>query len=325
MQQSLYVGLDLGSTRCQQTVLRADGVLQFSRSVPTSEQHLRSAFTGLEGSVQVHLEAGELANWVHSIIKPLVASVTVSHPRTLAWIAKDSQKDDAVDARKLAELLRLNRVHPVYCQSSDARQTFKHLVVHFEELSHEQARLKAKIKARLRTLGIIRKDARLFSPGGQADLLEHIQEPSIKQMLAQTFAVLNQMLSSLQTAKQAMIAASDQFPEVRLLQTAPGVGIITACRFVAYVQTPRRFSNTNVQNSGGIVVSESPAANPTANAFRIRDLIPLESAHLKIAPEKSLRRHGGRRKITLSNAALSNLWRIRKMPFTPGFRRNGKS
>jgi transposase len=62
-------------------------------------------------------------------------------------------------------------------------------------------------------------------------------------MLAQTFAVLNQMLDVLGQAKRAMIAAAGQFPEVRLLQTAPGVGIITACRFVAYIQTPARFSN----------------------------------------------------------------------------------
>lgn len=40
-----------------------------------------------------------------------------------------------------------------------------------------------------------------------------------------------------------MIEFSEQLPEVRLLQTAPGVGIITACRFVAYIQTPQRFSN----------------------------------------------------------------------------------
>jgi transposase len=51
------------------------------------------------------------------------------------------------------------------------------------------------------------------------------------------------MLASLEQAKQAMIKYSARFPEVKLLQTAPGVGIITACRFVAYVQTPLRFSN----------------------------------------------------------------------------------
>ena len=49
MQESIYVGLDLGSSRCQQAIINADGSLRFSRIVPTSEQHLRDAFGGLEG------------------------------------------------------------------------------------------------------------------------------------------------------------------------------------------------------------------------------------------------------------------------------------
>lgn len=243
MQQSIYVGLDLGSSRCHQTVINHDGALLSSRVIPTSEQHLRSAFTALGDHVRVHLESGELADWVSSLIKPLVAEVVVSHSRTLAWIGKDSQKDDAVDARKLAELLRLNRTHPVYCETASDRRLFKQLVTHHENLSREQARLKSKIKARLRTLGIIRFDARLFTKSGQAALLDELKEPALKLMLTQTFAVLNQLLEAETQAKQAMTQASKQFPEVRLLQTAPGVGIITACRFVAYIQTPHRFSN----------------------------------------------------------------------------------
>ncbi|MFN2393865.1 MAG: transposase, partial [Pyrinomonadaceae bacterium] len=232
-----FVGLDLGSSRCQLTVLDADGTLRFSRAVPTGEQPLRAAFVALGADVRVHLEAGELAAWTRSILAPLVSEVVVSHPRTLAWIAKDSNKTDAIDARKLADLLRLNLVHPVYYENSDDRCTFKHLVTHYEQLSAEQARLKAKIKARLRTLGIIRKDARVFSSSGNTALLELITEPAIKQMLTQSFAVLRQMIESLEDAKQAMVAAAAKFPEVRLLQTAPGVGIVTACRFVGYVQT----------------------------------------------------------------------------------------
>jgi transposase len=38
-------------------------------------------------------------------------------------------------------------------------------------------------------------------------------------------------------------AYSIRFPEVQFLQTAPVVREITACRFVANLQTPRRFSN----------------------------------------------------------------------------------
>jgi transposase len=243
MQPILYVGLDLGSSFCYQTVLNAEGALERSRSIPTSEQNLRNAFADLQGDVRVHLEAGELSNWVYSMIAPLVAQVVVSHPRSLAWIGKDAVKDDRIDARKLAELLRLNRVHAVYCEADCSRQTFKQLVVHYEDLSREQARLKSKIKARLRTLGLIRQDGRLFSAAGQIALLDEIKEPIVKLMLAQSFAVLNQMLAALKEAKTAMRDFAAHFPEVELLQTAPGVGIITACRFVAYLQTPRRFSN----------------------------------------------------------------------------------
>ena len=243
MPESFYVGLDLGSSQCYQSVINSDGALLSARLIPTSEHHLRSAFANLNGDVKVHLEAGEISDWVASIIQPLVREVVVSHPRTLAWIGKDSQKDDKVDAKKLAELLRLGRVHQVFCQSDDARRTFKYLVTHYEHLSREQARLKSKIKARLRTLGIIRKDSRLFSTLGQTALLASIEAVSIKQMMAQSFAVLMNMLASFDEAKLAMIEFSQQFREVKLLQTAPGVGIITACRFVGYVQTPHRFSN----------------------------------------------------------------------------------
>lgn len=243
MPDSIFVGLDLGSSHCFQSVINQDGSLRFSRSIPTSEQHLRSAFSRLAGEVRVHLEASELSVWAHSIIEPLVSEVVVSHPRTLAWIAKDSNKTDSIDARKLADLLRMNLVHPVYSEKNNERRTFKHLVTHYEQSSREQARRKSRIKARLRCLGIIRKDAALFSAAGQTDLLESINEPEIKQMIVQSFALLNQMLVLLDKAKQMMIEYSRRFPEVELLQSAPGVGVITACRFVAYVQTPQRFSN----------------------------------------------------------------------------------
>jgi len=243
MQESLYVGLDLGSSFCYQSVVERDGSLRFSRVVRTNERELRDSFAGLEGDVRVHMEAGELADWVGSVIAPVVSRVVVSHPRSLAWIGKDSTKDDRVDARKLAELLRLNSVHEVYRGQDAERRTFRHLVTHHEQTSREQARRKSKIKARLRCLGVIRKDARLFSADGQADLLDAIESVEIKAMIAQSFAVLDRMLECEGEAKRAMLEYSRRFPEVRLLQTAPGVGAITACRFVGYLQTPLRFSN----------------------------------------------------------------------------------
>ena len=74
-------------------------------------------------------------------------------------------------------------------------------------------------------------------------MLEEIDSIDIKRMIAQSFSVLTRMIEGESEAKKAMLDHSKRFPEVRLMRTAPGVGAITACRFVAYIQTPIRFSN----------------------------------------------------------------------------------
>ena len=152
-QNTFYVGLDLGSTNCYQVVMNERGKIVRSRPFATNEQNLRSAFQDFDGELRVHTEAGELADWVSQVSKPLVTQVVVSHPQSLAWIAKDSRKCDRLDARKLADLLRCGLTHEVFLAENQARRTFKQIVRHFDEATRAQARLKSKLKARLRCLG----------------------------------------------------------------------------------------------------------------------------------------------------------------------------
>lgn len=242
-QETFYVGLDLGSTQCYQVVMNQSGKIVRSRPFPTTEQNLRVAFQNLEGQVLVHTEAGELADWVSQVIKPMVKEVVVSHPQSLAWIAKDSRKCDKLDARKLADLLRSGLTHRVFLPANQARRTFKHLVRHFDEATRAQAKLKTKLKGRLRCQGIICRDSQIFTQAGREQILQQISDKFVRQMFEGLYATLAALLEQMKTAKQLMLEAAKQFPEVRLLQTAPGVGAIGACRFVALVQNPRRFSN----------------------------------------------------------------------------------
>src|SRR5204862_7548853 len=122
---TVYVGLDLGSSAFQQVVIRDDGSIRVNRDFNTSEANLIKAFSDLHGQIQVHLEAGELAPWAAAVIAPLVTRVVCSHPKDNAWIAKDIDKSDRVDAFKLAELLRLNRFKDVQYAPDQARREFK--------------------------------------------------------------------------------------------------------------------------------------------------------------------------------------------------------
>jgi len=240
----VYVGLDLGSSNFQQVALNHDGVSRVNRDFTTSEANLVKAFSDLKGEIHVHLEAGELAPWAASVIAPLVTRVVCSHPQSNAWIAKDADKSDRIDAYKLAELLRLNRFKEVHYPREQRRREFKTLVQHYDELTSQQARLKTKLKARLRMQGVIVNGERLYSSSGRKAVLAAVKSPTVRTAISQLYAVLDQSVASQTEAKQLMLRMAQVFPEIKLLRTTPGVGPIGACRFSGYIHTPSRFSST---------------------------------------------------------------------------------
>jgi hypothetical protein len=135
---TLFVGLDVGSTTFHQVLMQLDGVTKATRSFPMSEANLIKAFTGLGGDAHLHLEAGELAPRVRGVIAPLVRRVVISHPPANAWVGKDPNKRDQLDAAKLADLLRMNRFTEVYYAEEQSRREFKLLVQHFDDLTDQQ-------------------------------------------------------------------------------------------------------------------------------------------------------------------------------------------
>src|SRR5438093_4256930 len=155
MPKRTYVGLDVGSSTCPVVALDREGRGLRNLQFPTSEAKLLSAMTDLPGEVHVHLEASELAGWIRRILTGRVARVVIGNTTVNAWIAKDPRKRDSVDAFKLAELLRLGRVHEVYYPDEAHRAVFKQLMQHYDDVVAQQVRLKLKIKARLRTHGIV--------------------------------------------------------------------------------------------------------------------------------------------------------------------------
>lgn len=239
---TLYIGLDIGSTTFHQVLRQPDGATKATRSFPMSEANLITAFTGLGGDTHVHLEAGELAPWVRSVIAPLVKRVVISHPPTNAWISKDPNKRDQLDATKLADLLRMNRVHEVYYAEQQPRREFKQLVQHFDDLTDQQIRLKYKIKARFRAQNVIVRGQQLFTAKGRGAVLDRVSSPQVRAAILQLYEVLDQTLTSQLAAQRLMLLAARSFPEIELFKAVPGIGPISACRFSAYVQTPHRFS-----------------------------------------------------------------------------------
>src|SRR6266849_9095068 len=200
----VYVGLDLGSSNFQQVALNHNGVSRVNRDFTTSKANLVKAFSDLKAEIHVHLEAGELAPWAAAVIAPLVTRVVCSHPKDNAWIAKDADKCDRVDAYKLAELLRLNRFKEVHYAPDQRRRNFKQLVQHYDELTAQQARLKTKLKARLRMQGVIVRGERLFSVTGRKEVLARVESRDLRTAIKQLYAILEQSVTGQEQARLLM-------------------------------------------------------------------------------------------------------------------------
>jgi hypothetical protein len=61
----------------------------------------------------VTLEEGTHSAWLYDLLAPQVKKLVVCNPRKNALL-KSGSKSDAIDARKLAELLRAEMLAPVY-------------------------------------------------------------------------------------------------------------------------------------------------------------------------------------------------------------------
>jgi hypothetical protein len=87
--------------------------IQMEVTLETKAETILEFVHGLRGSLHVSFEEGTCACWLHDLLKPHVTEVLVCDPRKNALL-RVGNKNDREDARKLSELLFLNKLHPVY-------------------------------------------------------------------------------------------------------------------------------------------------------------------------------------------------------------------
>ena len=104
-------------------------------------------------------EEGTCAAWVHDLLKPHVTKVLVCDPRKNALL-KSGNKNDRIDARKLADLLRTGLLRAVYHGENGAR-TLKELARSYLVVAQDLIR----VMDRLKMDRSLKQESGLSSPG----------------------------------------------------------------------------------------------------------------------------------------------------------------
>ena len=108
-----YIGMDVHKETISIAAINGAGKLLMESIVETKAGTILQFFAGLQGDLRVTCEEGTWAAWLYDLLKAHVTEIIVCNPRKNALL-KDRNKSDRIDARKLAELLRLNYLKPVY-------------------------------------------------------------------------------------------------------------------------------------------------------------------------------------------------------------------
>src|ERR1700691_3921731 len=174
MNDAKYIGLDVHQATISAVVLDSNGKLIMESILETKAATVLQFLQGLRGSLYLTFEEGTCAAWLHDLLKPHVTKVLVCDPRKNSLL-KAGNKNDRIDARKLAELLRTGLLSPVYHGENGVR-TLRELARSYLALTRDVTRVMYRVKAIYRGWAIPRTGQRVYAPRYRSELLGKIPE-----------------------------------------------------------------------------------------------------------------------------------------------------
>jgi len=139
MDSKKYIGMDVHKESISIAVLNGAGKIVMESVIETKASMILQFIDGLRGEVQVTFEEGTSAAWLYDLLKPHVTKLVVCDPRKNASM-KEGNKSDKIDARRLAELLRLDHLTPVY-RGEHGLRALKELVRSYLTVTKDLARV----------------------------------------------------------------------------------------------------------------------------------------------------------------------------------------
>jgi transposase len=239
MSQEKYIGMDVHQATISVAVMDAKGKLIMECLLETKAATILEFIQGLRGTLAVTFEEGTSAAWLHDLLNPHVNRLVVCDPRKNALL-KDGNKNDRVDAQKLAELLRTNQVKPVY-HGKHRTRALKELGRSYLTITKDVTRVMNRIKSVYRSWAIPCAGTSVYTSRHRAEWLAKLVEPGVRIRAEHLYQQLDSLQPLRLEVRRQLLLESHKHAAVKLLRQIPAIGPIRAALLVALLQTPHRF------------------------------------------------------------------------------------
>jgi len=234
------IGMDVSDKKSRICVLSPSGEGVEEGWIDTTRSGVRRYFAQQPRS-RVVFEAGTHALWMGWLLEELGHEVVVANPRNLGLIYASRKKSDPQDARRLAQLGRVDPalLSPVTLRGRDTQFHLAQIRSR-AMLVETRTKLVNHVRGLVKTLGhrVRSCDADQFAAVATTSL-----PPELVTVVTPVLKAITQLTEQLDALDRAIeaIAATGYPEEVRRLTQVHGVGALTALTFVLTLDDPSRF------------------------------------------------------------------------------------
>jgi transposase len=241
--QSVFsIGIDIGDKKSNYCILDFRGEVLVEDSLATKPEEFSAYFSSIPKTC-IAIEVGTHSPWISALLESCGHIVYVANPRKMESIHKNRRKNDKVDARTLARLVRADPelLYPIRHRGIEAREDLVALRAR-EALVSVRTRLINSMRGLVKSVG-----GRL--PACSTDSFHNSVAESIPERLE---PVLLPMLEQIQSLTEKIrkydtlveVMAVKKYPETGMLRQVRGVGAITSLAFVLTLENPDRFAKS---------------------------------------------------------------------------------
>lgn len=244
MSRAHFIGLDVHCQFTELAVVTATGRLTQRHRCATTIPALAEALQAIARPRYVAVEEGPLADWVWRNLVATADGFTVCDPRRNHLIANDGDKDDPVDAAKLAHLLRGGYLKAVHHPAALERVLFKQHVALYHERVRQRVREANRLLSVFRRQGVFVRERAFATPAGRADLLGRLPPAGLlREDLAVLWQGYDAVAAQVRALRRRLVERAKAEDVVRRWVAVPGVKWVRAATLFVYLDTPARFAS----------------------------------------------------------------------------------
>ena len=260
----VYVGVDLHRKTAHVVALDQEGEPILSRRVATRPDELLRVFGELDHQpLEVAFEATFGWGWFADLLADAGIPAHMAHPLATKAISSARVKNDSVDAKTLAHLLRTNLLPEAWIAPPEAREA-RRLARMRTSLVRIRSQLRCQIHALLAEHGVHAEVSDVFGKAGRS-LLDDLALPELSAArLAANLRLIDAVSDEISEAERELRGLFRGDDRITRLTAIPGVGLITAATVVTEVWDVTRFPSADRLCSwAGLTPSEHSSAEHT--------------------------------------------------------------